>query len=64
MTDTPAMHLRQTLIEIDRQILDILTPHRPLDHYQLHKVATLERARGAAQRLLADAEAKELDAGA
>lgn len=62
MTETIAQHLRKSLIQIDRQILDILTPHRPLDHDHLHRVATLEQARGAAQRLLADAEAKELDA--
>lgn len=61
MTETRVHHLRQSLIEVDRQILDILVPHKPLDHDALQKVATLERARGAIQRLLADAMADELE---
>lgn len=64
MTEPRVHHLRKALVEVDRQILDILVPHRPLDHEMLQKVATLERARGAIQRLLADAEADELEGGA
>ena len=64
MTESPVQHLRKALVEVDRQILDILVPHKPLDHEQLQKVATLERARGSIQRLLANAEADELEGGA
>jgi len=63
MQDTAAS-LRKTIVEIDRLILEILVPHTALDHEQLHKVASLEHARSAAQRLLLAAEAEESKADA
>lgn len=63
MTNSKTPRLRETLIEIDRQLLELLTPHTPLNHADLEKVATLEHARTAAQRLLFAAEADELKKG-
>jgi hypothetical protein len=60
MTSSNASRLRETLIEIDRQLLELLTPQSILNHAELGKVATLEQARNAAQRLLFSAEADEL----
>jgi len=60
MSDTVAAQLRRALIEIDREILGILTTHSTLGHPQLERVATLEQARVAAHRLLLAAEAGEL----
>jgi hypothetical protein len=64
MSEAHAASLRQTLIEIDRQLLAILLPHGALDHAELGKVATLEHARMAAQRLLLAEEADAPQAGA
>ena len=58
MSDTAA-NLRKTIVEIDRLILELLLPDTGLDHANLHKVASLEHARTAAQRLLLAAEAEE-----
>ena len=60
MSDSISAQLRRALIEIDREILEILTMHSPLGHPQLEKVAALEQARVAAYRLLLAAEAGEL----
>jgi hypothetical protein len=55
MSETVAQ-LRQTLIDVDRQLLAILPPHETQDHAAL---ASLEHARTAAQRLLLTAEIDE-----
>ena len=44
--------LKLSIIKLDEQILNILVPHHDLTDIELKKVATLEKARGAAQRLL------------
>lgn len=64
MAENTAANLRKTIVEIDRQILEILLPHRSHDHAEMQKVATLEHARNAAQRLLLAAESDESKAGA
>jgi hypothetical protein len=59
MSETAA-RLRRALVDIDLRILKILMPHTELDHTEIEKVAALEHARSAAQRLLLAAEAGEL----
>ncbi len=51
--------LRQTLIDIDRQLLALLPPHGAQDHVALEAVAALERARTATEQSLLDAEVDE-----
>ena len=60
MSEQTASRLRQTIMEIDRQLLEILLPHTELDHARLQTVATLEHARAVAQRLLFAAEPGDL----
>ena len=52
--------LREMLKQIDGRLLAILTAGRPLDDESLGKVAILESARGAVQRLLDAAETEGL----
>lgn len=56
LTTTHITPLREMLENIDARLLDLLTSPHPLDEAQLQKVAMLERARGAAHRLLAAIE--------
>jgi hypothetical protein len=60
MPETVAAQLRRTLVDIDQQLLRILTSRASLDHGRIERVASLEHARSATQRLLLLAEADEL----
>ncbi|MET3665794.1 hypothetical protein [Caulobacter sp. 1776] len=64
MAQSTTSQLRQTLVEIDRQLLDLLLGQGRLDHDRWGKIAMLEHARGAVERLLLAAEAEEPSAGA
>jgi hypothetical protein len=52
--------LRETLIEVDRQLLDALSPSTVRTAEELDRIVKLEHARSATQRLLIAAEADEL----
>lgn len=52
--------LRETLIEIDRELLDALSPSAVRTPEALDRIAKLEHARSAAQRLLLSAETEAM----
>lgn len=62
-SDVTASHttqLRQILEDIDSRLLGLVTGPHPLGDAAIEKIATLEGARGAVQRLL-DAGEKEAE---